>query len=45
MTEYGKGGLLSYNQYLKVPELIGLQETLSDPQSRRTAVYHHSSNL
>ena len=33
MTEYGKGGLLSYNQYLKVPELIGLQETLSDPVS------------
>ena len=33
MNEYGKGGLLSYNQYLKVPELIGLQETLSDPVS------------
>ncbi|MDQ3323702.1 MAG: tryptophan 2,3-dioxygenase family protein, partial [Acidobacteriota bacterium] len=25
--------LLSYNKYLKVPELISLQETLSDPQS------------
>jgi len=24
---------LSYNKYLKVPELIGLQETLSDPRS------------
>ncbi|MEO6334853.1 MAG: tryptophan 2,3-dioxygenase family protein, partial [Pyrinomonadaceae bacterium] len=31
--EYGKGGTLSYNQYLKVPELIRLQETLSDPPS------------
>jgi tryptophan 2,3-dioxygenase len=32
-NEYGKGGLLSYNKYLKVPELIQLQETLSDPTS------------
>lgn len=31
--EYGKGGLLSYNEYLKVPELIKLQETLSKPAS------------
>lgn len=31
--EYGKGGTLSYNKYLKVPELIQLQETLSDPVS------------
>ena len=31
--EYGKGGLLSYNKYLKVPELIRLQETLSKPAS------------
>lgn len=31
--EYGKGAPLSYNKYLKVPELIGLQRTLSDPQS------------
>jgi tryptophan 2,3-dioxygenase len=31
--EYGKGALLSYNKYLKVPELIKLQETLSDPAS------------
>ena len=33
MSEYGKNALLSYNKYLKVPELIGLQETLSDPKS------------
>lgn len=32
-NEYGKGSLLSYNKYLKVPELIALQETLSDPAS------------
>ena len=31
--EYGKGAPLSYNKYLKVPELIRLQETLSDPAS------------
>ena len=31
--EYGKGALLSYNKYLKVPELIQLQGTLSDPPS------------
>src|SRR5215212_7198357 len=31
--EYGKGGTLSYNEYLKVPELIQLQETLSEPTS------------
>lgn len=31
--EYGKSAPLSYNKYLKVPELIGLQETLSDPVS------------
>jgi tryptophan 2,3-dioxygenase len=30
---YGKGAPLSYNKYLKVPELIRLQETLSDPLS------------
>ncbi len=33
MSEYGKNAPLSYNQYLKVPELINLQETLSDPVS------------
>lgn len=32
-TEYGKNAPLSYNKYLKVPELIRLQETLSDPVS------------
>ena len=31
--EYGKNAPLSYNQYLKVPELIKLQETLSEPTS------------
>jgi tryptophan 2,3-dioxygenase len=31
--EYGKGAPLSYNKYLKVPELLRLQETLSDPES------------
>lgn len=30
---YGKDGPLSYNKYLKVPELLRLQETLSDPES------------
>ncbi|MCA1608001.1 MAG: hypothetical protein LC730_00880, partial [Acidobacteria bacterium] len=33
ISEYGKGSLLSYNKYLKVPELLKLQETLSDPVS------------
>ncbi|MDQ6786324.1 MAG: tryptophan 2,3-dioxygenase family protein [Acidobacteriota bacterium] len=33
MSEYGTGAPLSYNRYLKVPELISLQETLSEPQS------------
>ncbi|MBK7707768.1 MAG: tryptophan 2,3-dioxygenase [Acidobacteria bacterium] len=33
MTEYGKNPALSYNKYLKVPELIDLQETLSEPTS------------
>ena len=31
--EYGKNAPLSYNKYLKVPELIKLQETLSKPAS------------
>lgn len=31
--EYGKNALLSYNKYLKVPELTGLQQTLSEPAS------------
>src|SRR3954462_6589037 len=34
MTDgYGKGAPLSYNKYLKVPELIALQKTLSEPAS------------
>lgn len=33
MHEYGKNPALSYNSYLKVPELIRLQETLSEPVS------------
>lgn len=33
MSEYGKNAPLSYNKYLKVHELISLQETLSDPRS------------
>ena len=31
-NEYGKNTLLSYNSYLKVQDLIGLQTCLSDPQ-------------
>lgn len=31
-NEYGKNALLSYNSYLKVQDLIGLQNCLSDPQ-------------
>ena len=31
--EYGQGTLLSYNKYLKVRELLELQETLSEPVS------------
>ncbi|HKZ81426.1 MAG TPA: tryptophan 2,3-dioxygenase family protein [Pyrinomonadaceae bacterium] len=30
-NRYGEGGPLSYNKYLRVPELIGLQQCLSDP--------------
>ena len=30
-NDYGKHSILSYNEYLKVPDLIGLQECLSDP--------------
>ncbi|MBA2379569.1 MAG: tryptophan 2,3-dioxygenase [Blastocatellia bacterium] len=32
-NEYGHGAPLSYNKYLKVRELIDLQETLSEPAS------------
>ncbi len=31
-NDYAKNPLLSYNSYLKVQDLIGLQECLSDPQ-------------
>jgi len=31
MIEYGNNPLLSYNKYLRVQDLIGLQECLSDP--------------
>ena len=31
--EYGSNALLTYNEYLKVPELLELQRTLSDPVS------------
>lgn len=33
MKEYGKNPALSYNKYLKVPELIELQDPLSEPAS------------
>ncbi len=32
-NEFGKDGLLTYNEYLKIPELIKLQKTLSEPVS------------
>jgi len=32
-SDYGQNAPLSYNKYLKVPELIKLQETLSEPAS------------
>lgn len=31
-NNYGKGAPLSYNKYLRVPDLIGLQECLSGPE-------------
>lgn len=31
-NEYGSNAPLSYNKYLRVPDLIGLQDCLSDPQ-------------
>ena len=31
MSKYGDSSPLSYNKYLRVPDLIGLQECLSDP--------------
>ena len=38
-NEYGKGAPLSYNKYLKVPELLKLQETLSDPTSHNELLF------
>ncbi len=32
-SEYGQNALLSYNEYLKVPDLLELQRTLSEPIS------------
>lgn len=32
-SQYGKDPLLSYNKYLKVPDLLRLQHTLSEPTS------------
>lgn len=32
MSDYGSNAPLSYNQYLRVADLIGLQDCLSDPQ-------------
>src|SRR6185503_18404727 len=32
-SEYGKNAPLSYNKYLRVPELLELQTTLSEPTS------------
>lgn len=39
MTEYGKNPTLSYNKYLKVPEIINLQETLSEPTSHDEMIF------
>src|SRR5262249_60586110 len=32
MTDYGNNSPLSYNKYLRVPELIELQQCLSEPK-------------
>ena len=37
--EYGKNALLSYNEYLKVPELLKLQRTLSEPTSHDESLF------
>lgn len=39
MSEYGKDALLSYNEYLKVPELLRLQKTLSEPTSHDETLF------
>jgi tryptophan 2,3-dioxygenase len=38
-SDYGKNAPLSYNKYLKVRELLGLQETLSEPTSHDELVF------
>jgi tryptophan 2,3-dioxygenase len=37
--KYGEGATLSYNKYLKVPELTRLQETLSEPTSHDESLF------
>jgi tryptophan 2,3-dioxygenase len=37
--EYGKNAPLSYNEYLKVPELLALQRTLSEPLSHDETLF------
>jgi len=37
--EYGKNALLSYNKYLKVRELLELQQTLSEPASHDETLF------
>jgi tryptophan 2,3-dioxygenase len=39
MIEYGKHPKLSYNKYLKVPEIINLQKTLSEPTSHDELIF------
>jgi tryptophan 2,3-dioxygenase len=39
MDEYGKNPKLSYNKYLKVEDLIKLQETLSEPTSHDELIF------
>jgi tryptophan 2,3-dioxygenase len=39
MIEYGKNPTLSYNKYLKVQEIIELQETLSEPTSHDELIF------
>ena len=38
-SEYGKNTLLSYNEYLKVPELVKLQHNLSEPVSHDESLF------
>src|SRR5688500_10524289 len=38
-AEYGKNAPLSYNEYLKVPELLALQRTLSEPLSHDETLF------